>query len=190
MIQRHEAVLIGKKFYSFNRVSSTNTIAYQLAAEGEPEGAVVKAEVQTHGRGKGRRRWSSPEGRGILISIILRPEVPAEAGTRLAQVVAIAVGRAIHRVTGLRSSFKWPNDLLINKKKVCGILCEMSTKSGKMEFAVVGIGVNVNATGKDLFKGATSLKNELGKTIQRPRLIREILKALEDEYLLFKKKCL
>lgn len=181
--------MIGSKIYSYESLSSTNTFAFQLAENGEEEGTVVACEQQSYGRGRGKRRWLSPKGKGILISIILRPKVSPAVCGRLSQLAAVAVGRAIHRITGLRTTFKWPNDLLLNNKKVCGILCEMSTKSEKLEFAIVGIGVNVNTMGKGLVRGATSLKMELGRSIKRPRLFKEILRSLEEEYILFKKNC-
>lgn len=180
--------MIGSKIYSYESLPSTNTFAFQLAENGAKEGVVVACEQQSHGRGKWKRRWLSPKGKGILLSIILRPEVSPSVCGKLSQLAAVAVGRAIHRITGLRTTFKWPNDLLLNNKKVCGILCELSTKSGRLEFAVVGIGVNVNTTGNGLVKGATSLKMESGRSIKRPRLFKEILRSLEEEYILFRKK--
>lgn len=182
------ALVVGRKIYSYDSLGSTNTFAYHLAEKGEREGAVVAAEQQNEGRGKDGRKWLSPKGKGILFSVILRPRVSAEISTKITQLAAIAVGRAIHSVTGLRPSFKWPNDLLVNKKKVCGILCEMCTKSGKVQFVVVGIGINVNTKDKDLVKGATSLKHELKRSLRRPRLVKEVLKELDEGYRAFREK--
>lgn len=185
---RAKPKLLGRKIYSYGTVSSTNTLAYHLAEGSEDEGTVVVAERQTLGRGKVGRKWHSPRGKGILISIILRPRVSPEILPKLTQVACLAVGRAIHEFTGLRPTFRWPNDLLLNRRKVSGILCEVSTRARSVNFLVMGIGINVNTERKDLVRGATSLKCELGRSLRRPRLFRDILRTLEEEYLLFRAK--
>ena len=180
-------MIIGNKIYHYKSVTSTNTFACRLAKRGKPEGTVLIAEYQSRGMAAAGKTWISPRGKSILLSIILRPRVlPAEA-SRITRHVAIAVGRAINITTGLQPEFKWPNDLMLKRRKICGILTRMSTKSEQIEFVIVGIGVNVNTEIKSLVNGATSLKIELGKSVNRRRLIKTILKELDKEYHQFKK---
>ena len=180
-------MIIGKKIYHYKTVSSTNTFACGLAQKGRPEGTVLIAEYQSQGMATAGKRWISPRGKSILFSIILRPRVlPAEV-SRITRHVAIAVGRAINITTSLQPQFKWPNDLMLKRKKVCGILTQMTTKSEQIEFVIVGIGLNVNTEINGLVNGATSLKMELGKSVNRRRLLKTILKELDKEYQQFKK---
>ncbi len=175
---------IGRKIYHYKTVTSTNALAYRLANKGKPEGTLVIAEYQSRGMGTEGKRWVSPRGKAILFSVILRPRVlPAEV-PRITRHIALAVGRAINIITRLRPEFKWPNDLMLKGKKTCGILTQMSTKSEKIQFVIVGVGINVNTEAKQLVNGATSLKIESGKSINRPKLTRVILKELNKEYLL------
>jgi BirA family biotin operon repressor/biotin-[acetyl-CoA-carboxylase] ligase len=180
-------MVIGKKIYHYKRLTSTNDLAYRLAKEGRKEGLTIIAEYQSEGKGRAGRRWLSPPGKSILLSFISRPAILPSDVPRFTQHIAVAVGKAINKVTGLRSSFKWPNDLMLNNKKLSGILTQMSTQStNKVEFVIVGIGINVNIDASQLIKGATSLKNELGRSFSRPKLTKAILKELNEEYFRFK----
>ncbi|MEA3328171.1 MAG: biotin--[acetyl-CoA-carboxylase] ligase [Candidatus Omnitrophota bacterium] len=180
-------MLIGNKICCYKNVTSTNDIAYRLAKQGKKEGLVVLAEYQSEGRGRLGRRWISPAGKSILFSFISRPPLLAKDISGFTRQIAVAVARAINKTTGLRPRFKWPNDLMLDNKKVSGILTRMSTKSNKTEFVIAGIGINVNIDPGQLVKGATSLKRELGRSLSRPRLVRAMLDELNKEYLRIKK---
>jgi BirA family biotin operon repressor/biotin-[acetyl-CoA-carboxylase] ligase len=149
----------------FDKVGSTNDIAKELARQGAAEGTAVVADRQTAGRGRLQRTWASPKGKGIYLSIILRPAISLNQAPQLTMLTAVAVAQAIRQVTGLKARTKWPNDVLINGKKVCGILTEVSAQGANLRFAVVGIGINVLMTQDDLPEqvrdSATSLAIEL-----------------------------
>jgi len=176
---------IGQEIHHFGEVSSTNEVAKALASEGAPEGTVVIAETQTHGRGRLERRWVSPAG-GMWFSMILRPRVDPKDAPKLTFVAAVAVARVIRNVLNLKAELKWPNDVLIGEKKVCGILTEASTKGGVVNFVVVGIGINANVS-LDLFPESlrdslTSLKAELGEEIERESFLRVLFGEMERHY--------
>jgi len=172
----------GCQVHHFEAIGSTMTEAFRLGMEGAPEGAVVVAETQTMGRGRMGRVWSSPKGRGLYFSVILRPDcVPADAA-RLTLLAAVAVSEAVEVVSGVRALIKWPNDLLIGAKKVCGILTELNAELDRVRFVVVGIGLNVNTPLSQLPPEGTSLKVASGKAASRVALAREILRSFEPRY--------
>jgi len=158
---------------------------------GAKEGTVIVAEIQTKGRGRLKRKWTSPPG-GMWLSIILRPKVKPKHAPKLTLMAAVAVTRAINKLFTLKAEIKWPNDVLINHKKVCGILSEAKTKGGAVEFAIVGIGINanfnVNALPLYLRGSSTTLKEELKKEIERESLLRTLLEETEFYYSMFKDK--
>ena len=160
-------------------LDSTNNLAKKLASRGAPHGTIVAAEMQTAGRGRFSRRFYSPPHTGVFMSIILRPELPAERAAMITSMAAVAVARAIELLSGLHPGIKWVNDLLIGGKKCCGILCEasMGCESGRLEYVVVGIGVNVGQMSfpPELQEIATSIGNECGAPVSRSRLIAEIV---------------
>ena len=170
--------------YYFNTIDSTNTRAKQMAAEGAPHGTVLVADCQTGGRGRMGRSFHSPAGSGIYLSMILRPECPAQDLMHLTCAVAVAAADGIEFATGLRPGIKWTNDLVVRQKKLGGILTELSLDSqGNAEYAIVGIGINCNQHAED-FPGdireiATSLHLCTKKRIDRPSVIAQILVALE-----------
>lgn len=173
---------IGRELHCLNSASSTNEYARSIAARCE-DGAVVLAEVQTAGRGRLSRPWSSPEG-GIWMSLILKPEIPLDQAYRINMAVSVAIARALYALFGLEADIKWPNDILINDRKLCGILMEVSAEVDRLEYAVVGVGINVNVDVSgfpDEWK-ATSLSKELGRNVSRNELIHRILKEIEDAY--------
>ena len=146
--------LIGKPLHFFDAIDSTNTYAMQLAREGAAEGTVVVADAQTGGKGRLGRTWVSPAGVNLYCSTILRPSVPAALAPQMNLVAAVAVAEAIVEVCGITPTIKWPNDVLVKGKKVCGILSEMQTSqtsqtgqtnTDTLKAIVVGIGVNLNA---------------------------------------------
>lgn len=180
-------VLIGKNIYHFLTIPSTNNLAKQLAESGESEGTVVVADIQTEGRGRGSRKWLSSLG-GLYLSLILRPELPVERVGGITLTVGVAVAKAIISLYGLDAKLKWPNDVLINKRKVCGILTESGITGGKLNFIVVGIGVNLNNDVKDELLGSTSIRIELNQEVSKQEFTKTLLSLLEKEYKRFLKK--
>ena len=177
--------VLGKAVECHTRLGSTNEVAKELGRKGGEEGTVVIADEQTAGRGRFGREWISPRGEGIWMSIILRPGSNLKPVAALSLVAAHSVATALREVAGVRASIKWPNDVKIGERKVCGILAELDNDSTGAAFLVMGIGVNVNQlrfTG-DLVSYATSLRMETEKVFARPPLVRRILENLERSYL-------
>lgn len=173
--------ILGKTIYSYRCTDSTNTIAYQLAEKGQKEGTVIIAEEQKCGRGRLGRRWCSPPG-GIYMSLILRPSIEPQDAQKLTLCAACAVADAIRKRCRLLAEIKWPNDILINKKKVCGILTEMKAEQDRIEFIILGIGINVNTSLKSLPRGATSISAELKQQTSKVALTQNVLLTLEYYY--------
>ncbi len=176
---------IGREIYCFDEVDSTNIIAKELAEDDAREGTVVIAKTQTRGRGRRGKKWISPRG-GIWMSIILRPEIPPAEAPHLTLVTGVAVAKTLKREFGLDVGIKWPNDILIRDRKVCGILTEAHARFNTIEYIVVGIGIDTNVD-VDLFpeefrEGATSLKKELGREVDSVDLIRKLLVEFEKVY--------
>ena len=167
----------------YSSVTSTNDLAKQEAQKGAAEGTVVIADEQVAGKGRLRRVWLSPKG-SIALSVILYPGVAYLSP--LIMVASLAVAHGIEAVTGLKAQLKWPNDVMVNGRKVCGILIENSVRGNIVEYAVIGIGINVNLRLAD-FPGiqstATSLSDELGKDVSRLDLTRGLLAEIEKLYL-------
>ena len=169
--------------HHFYKIGSTNTSAMAAAAKGAPEGSVFLAEEQTAGRGRGSNSWQSPQSTGIYCSVILRPALPPSDVLVLSLAVGLAVQAAIQQVDSrVNVDLKWPNDVLIDGKKVCGILAEMNAEATRVRYIVVGIGINVNQTSfpKDL--PATSLRLVSGSEWSRVELVGALLKSLDREY--------
>lgn len=185
--------IFGREVISYKKVDSTNDVAYELAEKGIKEGTVVLAEEQARGKGRHGRQWSSPPKGGVYLSCVLRPDMPPGEIARITLLAAVAVAKAIREVSGLEATIKWPNDILINHKKVCGILTEMKAEQDSVNFIIIGIGVNVTTPIKSLPHGATSIKEEMlkhdlrGAKISRVELAKKILEKLEEEYALLKK---
>lgn len=177
------AKIIGSKVVRYAAVSSTMDAARDLAIGGAEEGTVVLAEKQTGGRGRLGRRWLAPPGTSILMSIVLRP--PIEKLTALNMVAALAVARAIEQATGLEARIKWPNDVLIDSRKVCGILLETDIARDKVNWVIVGIGLNVNldvAALPEMPTPPTSLSTALGRKVDKEELLRALLLQLDKLY--------
>ncbi len=171
--------------HHFYKIGSTNNAAMQAAAEGAPEGSVFLAEEQTAGRGRGAHTWQSARSAGIYCSVILRPALPPSDVLVLALASGLAVGAAIRHIDGrVDADLKWPNDVLIGGKKVCGILAEMNAEATRVRYLVVGIGINVNQSSfpKALEGEATSLKIVTGSQWSRVELAAVLLKSLDREY--------
>jgi BirA family biotin operon repressor/biotin-[acetyl-CoA-carboxylase] ligase len=174
---------IGKRLLIFPVLASTMDIARQEAIKQAPEGTAVIAERQTAGRGRLKRTWFTTEG-NIAVSIIIYP--PKEYLQSLIMLASLAVLNSIRTLTGIKCQLKWPNDVLVGDKKVCGILIETKTQIDRLVYAVLGIGINVNmkmAEYPELFSIATSLSEVTDKPISRARLLRQLFTELERLYL-------
>ena len=182
---RLQTTFIGRTIHYFRQVASTNDIAKELAAKGAREGTVIVTEAQTHGRGRLGREWTSPKG-GIYLSIILRPKISPKDTPKLTLTTSVSVARAINRLYDLKAQIKWPNDIQIHGKKVCGILTEATTRGKNTDFVVIGIGVNANidltSLPKSLRGSTTSLKKELQRKIEREQFLSALLNELESYY--------
>lgn len=182
--------LFGQEIYYYEEVESTNAVAKKLALEGAKQGCVVIAERQSRGRGRLERKWHSPEG-GLWFSVILRPIIKAAEVPKLVLIAAVAIYKAINRVLGLSVEVKWPNDILINGRKVCGILTEAVSRGENLCFVVLGVGLNVNINlqvlPQEVRESATSLKEVVGKKIDRINIFCSCLTWLEHFYQMFQK---
>lgn len=179
---------IGKKIHYFDDLTSTMDMAMQLGLDGAANGSVVLAESQIKGRGRLGRGWLSPKYKGIYLSLILRPKILPAACPVLTLMSAVSICEAVKGVLDLDVQIKWPNDLFMQNKKVAGILTEMNAEVDKVNFVVIGIGLNVNNDKKSLIAGATSLREQQGEEINRVVLLQDILRKLEDNYLLLEEK--
>ncbi|MGR5985876.1 biotin--[acetyl-CoA-carboxylase] ligase [Bacillus cytotoxicus] len=177
---------IGRTVYFEESVESTRHVAAKLAYEGAAEGTIVVAEEQTAGRGRLSRKWYSPKGTGVWMSIILRPSIPVHHAPQLTLLVAVSVAQAIEKCTGVNVGIKWPNDILINGKKTVGILTEMQADPDKINAVIMGIGINANQQTEhfvdEIKQIATSLAIESGKPIVRAELMRQIFLQMEKLY--------
>ena len=175
---------IGRKIVHYFRTGSTNDAAMKLAARGEPHGTLVLAEEQTAGRGRLGRTWYSERSSGIYCSLILRPALSPAAAPILTLAAAVAAHRALSVATGLTADIRWPNDVLVNGKKVCGILTEMNAEVDRIHAVVVGMGVNVNH--RQIPKGlegiATSMRIEGGKSYSRAQILIALLREFDRYY--------
>ncbi len=175
---------IGHKIVHYFRIDSTNTVALRMASSGAPDGTVVLAEEQTAGRGRFGRAWYSEKSSGIYVSIILRPKLAPSAAPVLTLMAGVAAQAAIERATGLAADIRWPNDLLLNGKKLCGILTEMNAEVDRLHAVVIGIGINVNHRDipDELRSIATSLRLEGGKVYSRAQILVGLLREIEQYY--------
>ncbi|MDY3812970.1 MAG: biotin--[acetyl-CoA-carboxylase] ligase [Candidatus Copromonas sp.] len=174
----------GENVVFFEETVSTNNEIRSLAEQGAPHGTLAVAEKQLGGKGRRGRVWTSPAGVGIWMSMLLRPQIDPLAASMLTLVMALAAKKGIEISTGLKSEIKWPNDLVLNKKKICGILTEMSTELMEIQYVIPGIGINVNQKDfpDDIKATATSLYIESGKIQKRSEIIAAIMEAFEGYY--------
>jgi BirA family biotin operon repressor/biotin-[acetyl-CoA-carboxylase] ligase len=174
---------IGVTLHALDRVDSTNTAAFKLAQDGAVHGEVVVAEEQTDGKGRRGRRWSSPPGKNLYFSVVLRPELPPARASELTLVAAVALAETL-RDAGVRAEIKWPNDVQVGGKKIAGILTELSADTEKVHFVIVGVGVNLNAEAgdfpDDLRDTATSLKLARGQRVLRALFTAALWTRLEQ----------
>ncbi len=182
-----DAAFIGaNSIKSYETLDSTNNRAYRLAEDAVAEGLLVVAESQTSGKGRAGREWVSPENVGLYFSIVLKPKLHIEKIPSVTLVAALSIIQAIKDKFGLEFQIKWPNDILFRGKKVCGILSEIKAEPDKVDFLVLGIGINVNTEEKDLPENGDSLKVILDRHIERVPLLADILKKFEDNYNTYK----
>ncbi|PLR77163.1 biotin--[acetyl-CoA-carboxylase] ligase [Bacillus sp. V3-13] len=180
---------VGQNIHYEETVESTQKIAHSLAFNGADEGTVILAEEQLSGRGRLDRKWYSPKYTGVWMSVILRPNILPAKAPQLTLLTAVAVVQAIEEMTGLSPQIKWPNDILINGRKVTGILTELQADADRIISIIIGIGINVNQQEQDYPEDiraiATSLSIEKGDKLSRAAVIRTVLTRLEKLYLLY-----
>ncbi|MFH0731980.1 MAG: biotin--[acetyl-CoA-carboxylase] ligase [Candidatus Omnitrophota bacterium] len=177
--------IIAKRIYSYKETASTNDTAYNLAMHGEKEGSIIIAESQTAGRGRMGRTWVSPKSKGAYFSVILRPDILPKEVSGITLFSALSVAKTIREITNLAAFIKWPNDVLIDNKKICGVLTEMNAETDKINFVIIGIGININTKKELLPKGATSIAEESGRELSRVEIVRSIFKNMDKYYRLF-----
>ncbi len=177
----------GRTLVFLDEIDSTNNEAKRQAEAGAPEGTLVVAELQNAGKGRRGRSWVSPEGNGIWMSLLLRPTFEPYHASMLTLVAAMAVEEGIRKVTGLDTGIKWPNDIVTDGHKLCGILTEMSTDVDSIQYVVVGIGINANTAEfpEEIRSIATSLKLACGREINRAALVAEVMSSWEKYYEIF-----
>jgi BirA family biotin operon repressor/biotin-[acetyl-CoA-carboxylase] ligase len=167
-----------QRIHYLREVGSTMAVARELAKKGAGEGTIVIAEAQTRGRGRLSREWLSPAG-GIYFTLVLRPRISPAYAPRINLMASIAVATTIRKLFGLKAGLKWPNDVLIEGKKVCGILAEMDAEMDVVNFVNVGIGINANTSIPQFEKTTTSLRDALGKEISRKEFLSALLMEIE-----------
>jgi len=173
-----------RRIYHFFKIDSTNSVAMRLGESGEPHGTIVLAEEQTAGRGRAGRTWTSEKSAGIYCSILLRPPIPPAHAPLLTLVAGLAARDAAAEDLDTLPDIRWPNDLLVGGRKVCGILTEMHAEPDRLHYAVIGIGINVNQAKMpaELADIATSLRMETGKIHSRLELLIRLLRYLDRYY--------
>lgn len=171
-------------YYVYDSLDSTNEEAKRLAEQGAPHGTVVTADMQTAGKGRRGRSWVSPPGTNIYFTLIVRPEFAPEKASMLTLVAAHALTRGIARETGVVPGIKWPNDIVIDGKKVCGILTEMSVEQNAIRHVVIGAGINVREQSfpPELADKAVSLDAVCGRRVDREQLLRAVLEVFWEDY--------
>jgi len=181
---------VGKRIEYYESIDSTNAVAKDLALKGTPDGTVVVAEHQTKGKGRLKRSWLSLPGENILFSVIFYPQISTDLVFRLTMLASIAAVKAVKRICKVDAKIKWPNDLYINGKKVCGVLTEFSADFDSVHYIVVGIGLNVNfktSKNSEIENIATSLMEECGEKISRLSVFTALLEELDLLYKSFVK---
>lgn len=174
----------------YETINSTNLRAKLDADNGAPEGALVVADMQTAGRGRRGRTWSSPAGLNVYFTLILKPRYVPDKASMVTLVMALAVAEGIRETCGVEAGIKWPNDIVVNGKKVCGILTEMSVEKDFIHHVVIGVGINVGLQefAPELADTATSLQAECGRKVPKAALVANIMKAFEKYYESFREK--
>ena len=174
--------IVGKKILHFKTLDSTNQYALDMIKENLSEGTVIISDVQRKGAGRKKRFWYSPSG-GLWFSVILYPKIQSEKAMLITMTASVSISEAIKEVTGLDTEIKWPNDILLHKKKLCGILTELESDKNSIKYAIVGIGINVNNNvSVELKETAISIKEVKGIEIPLMELFYKILKRFDINY--------
>ena len=180
------ATRLGNKFHCFEQIGSTNTHARELAESAAAEGEVVIAESQTHGRGRLGRRWESPPSTNLYFSIVLRPKLAPQHAAQITLMAAVAVADAVASFIAQEVTIKWPNDILVDGRKLAGILTEACCNAGRVEYVILGVGINVNTAidsmPDDIRRGATSLFDLTGKNVPRENVLHRLIRDLDRCY--------
>lgn len=185
----------GKTVHFVKETDSTNILAKTLAREGAPHGTLAVAEFQTAGRGRLERRWSAPEGSSAMMTLLLRPEFEPQYASMLTLVMGLSVAQAVERIglsgAGFDVQIKWPNDVVVSRKKICGILTEMGVRGTQISYVVIGAGINVNTKEfpGELADKATSLYLEGGQELDRSHVIGLVMECFEKNYERFVQTC-
>ena len=181
--------VMGRALHFFEETDSTNAQAKQMAEQNEAHGALFVADHQTMGRGRRGRAWDSPAGKNIYFTLLLRPQIMPNQASMLTLVMAMAVAKGIEKTTGEKAFIKWPNDIVMDNRKVCGILTEMSltTEMDSIQYVVIGVGINVGlqSFAEELSGKAASLEEVTKQNISRGRLLANIMECFEEYYELF-----
>jgi len=172
----------GRHVFCYESVDSTNRVLKTMAADGADHGTLVVANEQTGGRGRRGRGWLTPKDTSIAMSLLLRPEIPPAKVALLSLAASVAVAKGIRQVTGLEAGIKWPNDIVVNGKKVCGILLEMDADEQNVHYIVAGVGINVHLMDipEEIRATATSLDLELGHPCSRVEIVKAVMRAAEE----------
>lgn len=192
LLTKLETRQFGRQLKLLDEVDSTQNVVRKLAEEGAPQGTLVIAERQTQGRGRMGRSWLSPAGKGIWMSLLLRPQLPLALTPQLTLLAAVALSRAIERIVPLEIGIKWPNDLFVEGKKISGILLESAAEDDRLKFVVVGLGISANLDAEDypeaLLDKAASLKMLSGRKVDRPALIAAVMLEFERLFDLYREE--
>lgn len=182
----------GRKLYYLDSTGSTNNDAKRMGEEGDPHGAAVVADIQTAGKGRRGRSWQSLPGTSLSFTILLRPDFAPDKASMITLVMALSVAEAVEETTGAAAGIKWPNDIVMNRKKICGMLTEMTMtpEMDEIQYVVVGAGINVNNASpeefhEDVRPNATSLRIETGRMYNRAQLLDRVLLRFEENYGIF-----
>lgn len=188
---RLETDWAGKTLHFFKETGSTNNDCRRYLEEGNPHGTLVVADSQNMGKGRRGRGWISPPGTTISMSIGLKPAFSPDKASMLTLVMALAVQKAVSQIAGVTAMIKWPNDIVVNKKKVCGILTEMNAQPDYIEYVIIGVGINVNQTSFDqeIANTASSLLVETGEEQSRSEIVAKTMDYFEQYYEIFEKTC-
>ena len=178
----------GRKIFYYDTLASTIDMAMELGVKGAASGTLILAEAQTKGKGRLGRDWLSPKYKGLYMSLILRPDMLPTQAPVLTLLAAVSICDALKSSTGVTSQIKWPNDILVNNKKVCGILTQVVAETDRIDFVVISAGINVNNDKKSLLASATSLKEQKKEEVNRVSLLQGVLQELEANYLFLEKK--
>jgi len=178
-------ISFGKNIHFFEEVSSTNDVAKELALEGTPEWTIVVAEKQFNGRGRFDRKWVSPKG-GLWFSLVLRPKISINEAFKLTSLTAVSIVNTLEKDYEIKARIKWPNDIFVNGKKVCGVLTETASTDQVLDYVIIGIGINANNASSSLpdeiKKNTTSLIAEKGEEIDTEHFLTKLLQQMEEYY--------